>query len=107
MFRCPRGGSAYDVPSEGGSGRGPAATLRRFGRVTPMPLVRLLVCAGLLGVLVIAGWASCRARQRDLMFATAGLVVASLSLVWLMFHHPIDLPRTAAPATAVAAPPRL
>jgi len=63
-----------------------------------MPLVRLLVCAGLLGVLAIAGWATCRARQRDLIFATAGLAVVSLSLVWLMFHRPLDPPRAVAPA---------
>jgi len=107
MFQHPRQGSAYDVLPKGRSVRGLAATPRSSGGMTPMPLVRLLVCAGLLGVLAIAGWASCRARQRDLMFATAGLVVASLSLVWLMFHHPVDLSRTAAPATAVAAPPRL
>jgi hypothetical protein len=67
-----------------------------------MPVVRILVCAGLLGVLAIAGWASCRAKQRDLIFATAGLVVVSLSLVWLMFHQPVDRPRKAGPAGATS-----
>jgi hypothetical protein len=65
-----------------------------------MPVVRILVCAGLLGVLAIAGWASCRAKQRDLIVATAGLVVVSLSLVWLMFHQPLEPPRAVAPAAA-------
>jgi hypothetical protein len=65
-----------------------------------MPLVRLLICAGLLGVLAVAGWASCRARQRDLIVATAGLIVVSLSLVWVMYHRPLEPPRVPAPDAA-------